>query len=135
MKNSVHQITRRRAMGAAATALAFPAAGLRALHQQTAQTPPMEENPTTGPNATRTSLHQEIALNATPERIFNVLMDSKLFAAFTGMAATIDPSAGGKFTTFGGLVEGRNVELIPAQHRAGMAAYLVGSWRLLPRPF
>lgn len=118
MKNSVHQITRRRAMGAAAAAIAFPAAGLHALAQQ----PATEEKPTTGPNATRTSLHQEIALNATPERIFNVLMDSKLFAAFTGMPATIDPSAGGAFTTFGGLVEGRNVELITGQR-------IVQAWR------
>jgi activator of HSP90 ATPase len=118
MKNSVHNITRRRAMGAAAAAIAFPVAGLRALAQQ----PVMEEKPTTGANAARTSLHQEIALNAMPDRIFNVLMDSKLFAAFTGMPATIDPSAGGRFTTFGGLVEGRNVELIPGQR-------IVQAWR------
>jgi activator of HSP90 ATPase len=122
MKNSVHQFTRRRAMGAAAATIAFPAAGLRALAQQPAQAPIMEEKPTTGPNATRTSLHQEIELDAAPDRIFNVLMDSKLFAAFTGMPATIDPSAGGRFTTFGGLVEGRNVELIPRQR-------VVQAWR------
>jgi activator of HSP90 ATPase len=118
MESSVHQITRRRAVGAAAAALAFPATGFHALAQQ----PVMEEKPATGPNATRTSLHQEIALNATPDRIFNVLMDQKQFAAFTGMPATIDPSAGGKFTTFGGLVEGRNVELIPGQR-------IVQAWR------
>ncbi|HTW81608.1 MAG TPA: SRPBCC family protein [Terracidiphilus sp.] len=118
MKISVNQITRRRAMGAAAAAVAFPAGGWRAPAQQ----PAMEEKPTTGPNATRTSLHQEIALDAPPERVFNLLMDSKLFAAFTGMPATIDPKAGGAFTTFGGLVEGRNVELIPNQR-------IVQAWR------
>jgi len=118
MNNSVHQITRRRAMGALAAAMAIPALELRAQAQQ----PAMEEKPATGANATRTSLHQEIALDATKERIFNVLMDSKQFAAFTGMPATIDPNAGGAFTTFGGLVEGRNVELIPGQR-------IVQAWR------
>jgi uncharacterized protein YndB with AHSA1/START domain len=118
MKISINQITRRRAIGAAAAAVAFPAGGWRVLAQQ----PAMEEKPTTGPNATRTSLHQEIALDAPPERVFNLLMDSMLFAAFTGMPATIDPKAGGAFTTFGGLVEGRNVELIPNQR-------IVQAWR------
>ena len=47
-------------------------------------------------NEKRTSLHQEIELNAPPERIFDVLLDSKQFAAFTGMAATIDPSPGAR---------------------------------------
>jgi activator of HSP90 ATPase len=124
MNNSVTQITRRRMMGVAAAVMAFPAAELRAQAQQsvTEEKPTMDEKPTSGPNATRTSLHQEIALDATPVRIFNVLMDSKLFAAFTGMPATIDSRAGGAFTTFGGLVEGRNVELIPSQR-------IVQAWR------
>ncbi len=122
MKSNVNQITRRRAIGAAAAAMAFHAAGLRALAQQPAQAPVMEEKPVAGPNATHTSLHQEIALDGSPDRIFNLLMDSKLFAAFTGMPATIDSKAGGAFTTFGGLVEGRNVELIPGQR-------IVQAWR------
>ncbi|MGD0913547.1 MAG: SRPBCC domain-containing protein [Terracidiphilus sp.] len=112
------QLTRRGAIGAAAAAMAFTAAGLRGTAQQAA----MPEKPLGGANGMRTSLHQEIALDGTPERIFKVLMDSKLFAAFTGMPATIDPSAGGAFTTFGGLVEGRNVELIAGQR-------IVQAWR------
>jgi len=122
MENSVHQLTRRQAVGAAIASLAFPTAGLHSLAQQPAHAPTMDEKPATGANAARTSLHQEIALDATPDRVFNVLMDSKLFAAFTGMPATIDASAGGAFTTFGGLVEGRNVELIPSQR-------IVQAWR------
>ncbi len=46
----------------------------------------------------------------------------KSFAAVTGMAAQIDPKVGGAFTTFGGLIEGRNVELIPGQR-------IVQAWR------
>lgn len=70
----------------------------------------------------RTSLHQEITLEAEPQRIFQMLMDAKLFAAFTGMPATIDPNPGGAFSTFGGLVEGRNIEILPAKR-------VVQAWR------
>jgi activator of HSP90 ATPase len=122
MKHSVTQITRRQALGVAAAAIAFPAAGLRATAQQAAQTPAMEEKPTAGANATRTSLHQEIALDDIPGHIYNVLLNSNQFAAFTGMAATINPTEGGAFSTFGGLVEGRNVELITGQR-------IVQAWR------
>jgi activator of HSP90 ATPase len=82
----------------------------------------MEQKPSTPANQMRTSLHQEIELNAAPERIFHLLLDSKEFAAFTGMAATIDPSPGGAFNTFGGLIEGRNIEIISNQR-------IVQAWR------
>jgi activator of HSP90 ATPase len=83
---------------------------------------PMKETPATGANRTRTSLHQEVVFKATPQRIYEVLLDSKQFAACTGMSAEIDPKAGGAFTTFGGLVVGRNIELIPNQR-------IVQAWR------
>lgn len=73
-------------------------------------------------NQTRTSLHQEVAFTATPQRIYEVLLDSRQFAAVTGLPAEIDPKAGGAFTTFGGLIVGRNVELIPGQR-------IVQAWR------
>ena len=38
------------------------------------------------------------------------------------MPATIDATAGGAFSTFGGLIEGRNIELIPNQR-------IVQAWR------
>ena len=124
MKSIVCQISRRRALAGAAAGIALSVSRFPALAQQPApaQQPGMEQKPSTAANAMRTSLHQEIELNATPERIFNVLLDSKQFATFTGMPATIDPSPGGAFHTFGGLVEGRNVELIPHQR-------IVQAWR------
>jgi activator of HSP90 ATPase len=66
----------------------------------------------TDAHRSRTSLHQEVDFKASPEHIYGALLDSKQFAAFTGMPAEIDPKAGGAFSTFGGLVVGRNVELI-----------------------
>ena len=73
----------------------------------------MKAAPSTPANQSRTSLHQEVDLEATPERVYEVLLDSKQFAACTGLAAEIDPRAGGAFALFGGLIVGRNVELIP----------------------
>ena len=112
MKSIVHRITRRRALAGAAAGIALSVSRFPALGQQpaAAQQPAMDQKPSTSANATRTSLHQEIELNAAPKRIFNVLLDSKQFAAFTGMPATIDPNPGGAFNTFGGLIEGRAVE-------------------------
>jgi activator of HSP90 ATPase len=82
----------------------------------------MTEAPSTGADKTRTFLHQEVEFKATPQRIYEILLDSKQFAAFTGMPAQIDPAAGGAFSMFGGLIVGRNVELVSNQR-------IVQAWR------
>ena len=71
-------------------------------------------------NKMRTALHQEIALKATPQRIYEILLSSKDFTAFSGAPAEIDPKAGGAFSLFGGMIVGRNIELVPGQ-RIGQA--------------
>jgi len=73
-------------------------------------------------NAKRTSLHQEVDFNATPGRIYRAILDAKQFAAFSGAAAEIDPKPGGAFKMFGGLIEGRNVELVSNER-------IVQAWR------
>jgi activator of HSP90 ATPase len=79
--------------------------------------------PGTQANQTRTSLHQEIDYKAAPPRIYDVLLSSKDFTAFSGAPADIDPKVGGAFSMFGGLVVGRNIELVPNQR-------IVQAWRL-----
>jgi activator of HSP90 ATPase len=79
-----------------------------------------QQIPTT--NQRRTSLHQEIDLKASTERIYEVLLDSKQFGAATGLPAQIDPIEGGPFKTFGGLIVGRNVELVSNER-------IVQAWR------
>ena len=74
-------------------------------------------------NKNRTSLHQEIDYKSAPQRIYEVLLSSKDFSAFSGAAAEIDPKVGGAFSMFGGLVVGRNVELVSKQR-------IVQAWRL-----
>jgi activator of HSP90 ATPase len=86
------------------------------------QQPPMKEAPGTPANQKRTFLHQEVDFKASPQRIYEALLDSKQFATLTGMSAEIDPKAGGAFATFGGLIVGRNIELIPNQR-------IVQAWR------
>lgn len=86
------------------------------------QEKPMQETPGTAANRTRTSLHQEIDLKAPPQRIYEILLSSKDFTAFTGAPAEIDPKPGGTFSMFGGMIVGRNIELVPNQQ-------IVQAWR------
>lgn len=83
---------------------------------------PTKDAPGTAENQKRTSLHQDVDFKASPQRIYEALLDAKQFAAMTGMSAEIDPKAGGAFSTFGGLIVGRNIELIPNQR-------IVQAWR------
>ena len=106
--------------GVAAVALGGLAASRNVWAQAQQQNP--KEAPSTAANQARTSLHQEIELKASPQRIYEILLDSKQFVAFTGMPATIDPPAGGAFSMFGGMIVGRNIELIPNQR-------IVQAWR------
>jgi activator of HSP90 ATPase len=109
--------TRRSVLGGIAVALSSLSAGSYA-----AAKPQKAEKEMPGAESRRTSLHQEIALNASPARIYAVLLDSKLFAAFSGLPAEIDPKAGGAFSMFGKMILGRNVELIPDKR-------IVQAWR------
>jgi len=89
---------------------------------ETQQKTLMNEKPGNADNRTRTALHQEIDLKATPQRIYEILLSSKDFAACTGMPAEIDPKEGGAFSMFGGMIVGRNIELVPSQR-------VIQAWR------
>jgi len=114
-------LTRRSAIARVAGVLGALAASSHARAQQEPPEP-TKEKPATGPNRLRTSIHQEINLPASPQHVFDVLLDAKQFAAFTALPAEIDSKPGGTFKTFGGLIEGRNVEIIPGQR-------IVQAWR------
>jgi activator of HSP90 ATPase len=112
--------TRRQIISSMAIALGGLAAGSQAfatVRQQAAK-----QNPSADANKTRTSIHEEVDYKAAPQRIYEVLLDQKKFAACTGLPAEIDPSPGGAFSMFGGQIVGRNVELIPNQR-------VVQAWR------
>ena len=112
-------LTRRQAIAGIGAVLVCTVFAKRASAQQVA-TP--EKRSTKIDIEHSTSLHQEIELKATTQRVFEILLDAKQFAVVTGMTADIDPKVGGAFKTFGGLIEGRNVEIVPGQR-------IVQAWR------
>src|SRR3954451_14081596 len=64
-------------------------------------------------------IHQEVVFDASPERVYEALTDSGKFSQLSGGAPTeIDPEVGGSFSCFGGMIQGRNVELVPNQRIA-----------------
>ncbi|MBC8172958.1 MAG: SRPBCC domain-containing protein [Chitinophagales bacterium] len=58
------------------------------------------------------TIRQQIEFNATPEELYNMLMDEKKHAVFTGASAKITNRTGGKFTVWDGYISGKNIELI-----------------------
>jgi activator of HSP90 ATPase len=112
-------LARRRILTGAAISLgAFAARNTFAQAQQST----MQQKPSSAASAARTTLHYEIDYAATPQRIYTALLDSKQFAAFSGMPAEIDAKPGGTFKMFHAMIEGRNVELVDNQR-------IVQAWR------
>jgi activator of HSP90 ATPase len=69
------------------------------------------------------AIRHEVEFKASPQRVYEVLLDAKQFGAVTGSPAEIQPEAGGSFSCFGGFVIGRNVELVPQKR-------IVQAWRI-----
>jgi activator of HSP90 ATPase len=82
----------------------------------------MAEEQSMGTEGLLTYLHQEISIKASPHRIYEALLDSKQFTAFTGLPAEISRETGGTVSMFNGMIVGRNIELVPAQR-------IVQAWR------
>lgn len=112
--------TRRQVIVGSAIAIGSLAAGSAGARTEAQQT--MAESPSTGADKTRTFLHQEVDLKASPQRIYEAILDSKQFSAFSGEPAEISREVGGAFSMFGGKIVGRNVELVPNQR-------IVQAWR------
>jgi activator of HSP90 ATPase len=73
------------------------------------------------------AIHQEITFTASPQQLYEALLDSKQFSEFSARAAQIKPSVGGAFTLFANHIVGVNVELIPNQR-------IVQAWRVVDWP-
>jgi activator of HSP90 ATPase len=102
--------------------IAASAATLAAAPLAHAQQPSTAEKPATAANKDRTSIHYEIDFKPSPQRLYEAILDQKQFAAFSGMPATIDATAGGTFMQFGGQIVGRTIELVPNRR-------IVQAWR------
>ena len=73
------------------------------------------------------AIHQEVDLKASPQRIYEALLDAKQFTTLTGMTAKISREVGGTFSVFDGHIIGRNIELAPNQR-------IVQAWRVVDWP-
>jgi activator of HSP90 ATPase len=79
------------------------------------------------PASASISIHQETDLKASPQRVYEALLDAKQFNAFSGLPTEIHREAGGDFSLFGGHIVGRNIELVPNQR-------IVQAWRVVDWP-
>lgn len=118
--SSDRSLTRRHLISGAAIALAGIATGTRAASARQQQQ--MAEAQSTGVEALLTYLHQEVEVRANPQRVYEALLDSAQFGAFTKMPAEVRAQDGAGFSLFGGLIRGRNVELVPNRR-------IVQAWR------
>ena len=82
----------------------------------------MTEPQSTGVEGLLTYLHQEVEIKATPQRIYEALLDFQQFGTLTGLPAEINRQEGGAFSLFGARIVGRNVELVPNKR-------IVQAWR------
>ena len=73
------------------------------------------------------TIHQEIEFNATPQQLYDALLDSKQFTEFSGIPAEINRQVGGAFSLFKGHIVGRNLELVPNER-------IVQAWRVVTWP-
>lgn len=80
-------------------------------------------------STTAEAIHEEVAINASRQRVYAALTDPKQFSAMTVFStvpkappATIAREVGGTFSMFGGRIEGRHVELVPGRR-------VVQAWR------
>ena len=67
-------------------------------------------------------LKQAVMFDASSHEVFELLMDSKKHAAFTGDSAKISRKSGSSFSAYGGYIEGKNIEIVPDKK-------IVQSWR------
>ncbi len=88
----------------------------------TMRTPPPEDDAIKS-----AAIHEEVDFAASPQRVYEALLDAKQFAAFSNKSAQIDGKVGGAFSLFDGHIIGRNLELVPNQR-------IVQAWRVVDWP-
>ena len=97
--------------------------------------PTMSEHTNNADSLKGITIHQEVNFSATPQRLYETLLSSKLFSDctkksfenFTTKSASIDPTVGGAFSLFDGHIIGRILELVPNVR-------IVEAWRVVDWP-
>ena len=68
------------------------------------------------------NISQSAVIQGTPKDVYEMLMDSKKHARFTGAPARIGHAEGSLFSAYGGHLLGRTIEAVPAKR-------IVQAWR------
>lgn len=68
------------------------------------------------------TIRQTVSFKASPHKIYEMLMDSRIQTRFSGGKASISRRSGGKFTAYDNYISGTNIELVPDTK-------IVQSWR------
>lgn len=68
------------------------------------------------------TIHQEIALRASPKQVYEAYMDNAKHAAFTGDKTKMTRKEGQRFRAGGTFISGFNLELVPGKR-------IVQAWR------
>jgi activator of HSP90 ATPase len=80
------------------------------------------QNITCGGKNMGKTIRQTATFKASPHEVYEALMDARKHSRFTGGDAKISRKVGGKFTIYGGEIEGNNLELEPDKK-------IVQTWR------
>ena len=73
------------------------------------------------------TIQQAVELDASPEELFDIYLDSKRHAAAVASTVTLSRRVGGAFTAFGGALAGRNLAIVPK--RLIVQAWRSSSWK------
>src|SRR3989344_4641667 len=68
------------------------------------------------------TIKQVVTFRASPRDLYEMIMDSKRHAAFSGNVAKIGRKVGATFTAYGGWINGKTLKLIPDR-------LIVQAWR------
>ncbi len=68
------------------------------------------------------TIQQTARFSVPPEVLFNIYLDSKKHSAATSSKASVSRKAGGKFSAFHGMLQGRNLAIVPKR-------MIVQAWR------
>lgn len=97
----------------------FPALGLGGF----ASTPRAQGDSSLGISHDAEAIHQEVVIKASRKRVYEALTNDAQFQKLSGgMAMKISREPGGTFSLFGGVITGRQIELVPGER-------IVQAWR------
>lgn len=74
------------------------------------------------------SIKQTATFNASPEKIYDLILDEKKHAEFTGSKATISTKQNGRFSVFDGYIHGHNIELVKGKRIVQASHFAEDGW-------